>query len=122
MLDRLRRMFSKSRSGLSDEAREFITKLATSDIWILAVGLRGTPVIPSITDPAAFDIIAAHRINVSESFSFERPSATSEITPLPNRTRTMVPINSPNIGDSVRFPLDCRSRVGRGVSREKPCS
>ena len=66
MLDRLCRMFSKSRSGLSDEAREFITRLATSDIWILAVGLRGTPVIPSITDPAAFDIIAAHRIDVSE--------------------------------------------------------
>ena len=57
-------MFSKPK--LSDEAREFITKLATSDIWILAVGLRGTPAIPSITDPAAFDIIAAHRIDVSE--------------------------------------------------------
>src|SRR5258708_13672630 len=54
--------------------------------------------------------------------AFERASATSAITPLPNRTRTMVPINSPNIGDSIRFPLDCRSRVGRGVSREKPSS
>ncbi len=64
MLDRIRQMFSKPK--LSDEAREFITKLATSDIWILAVGLRGTPAIPSISDPAAFDIIAAHRIDVSE--------------------------------------------------------
>src|SRR5947208_8354418 len=64
MLNRIRQMFSKSK--LSDEARDFITKLATSDIWILAVGLRGTPAIPSITEPAAFDIIAAHRIDVSE--------------------------------------------------------
>jgi len=38
MLDRIRQMFSKPK--LSDEARDFITKLATSDIWILAVGLR----------------------------------------------------------------------------------
>ena len=66
MLDRIRQMFSKPKPNLSDEARDFITKLATSDIWILAVGLRGTPAIPSITDPAAFDIIAAHRIDVSE--------------------------------------------------------
>ena len=43
-----------------------ISKVAADDIWILAVGLRGTPTIPSVTDPAAFDIIAAHRIDVSE--------------------------------------------------------
>ncbi len=57
-----------------------ITNLASSDIWILAVGLRGTPAIPSITDPTAFDIIAAHRIDVSEigdddsvfTFNYER--------------------------------------------------
>lgn len=66
MLDRIRQMFSKPKPTLSDEARDFITKLATSDIWILAVGLRGTPAIPNVTDPAAFDIIAAHRIDVSE--------------------------------------------------------
>ena len=66
MLDRIRQIFSKPKPNLSDEARDFITKLAASDIWILAVGLRGTPVVPSITDPAAFDIIAAHRIDVSE--------------------------------------------------------
>ena len=66
MFDRLRQMFSKPKPILSDEARGFITKLATSEIWVLAVGLRGTPAIPSITDPAAFDIIAAHRIDVAE--------------------------------------------------------
>ena len=66
MLDRIRQMFSKPKPMLSDESRDFITKLARGDIWILAVGLRGTPAIPSVTDPAAFDIIAAHRIDVSE--------------------------------------------------------
>ena len=66
MFDRIRQIFSKPNPKQSDEAHHFITKLATSDIWILAVGLRGTPAIPSITDPAAFDIIAAHRIDVSE--------------------------------------------------------
>jgi hypothetical protein len=59
-------MFSKPKSSLSDEAREFVTRLAESDVWILVVGLRGIPTIPSITDPGAFDIIAAHRIDVSE--------------------------------------------------------
>ena len=64
MLDRIRQMFSKPK--LSDEEREFISKLAKDDIWILAVGLRGTPAITSVTDPAAFDVIAAYRIDVSE--------------------------------------------------------
>lgn len=64
MLDRIRQIFSKPK--LSNEASGFITKLATSDIWILAVGLRGVPAIPNITDPAALDIIAGHRIDVSE--------------------------------------------------------
>jgi hypothetical protein len=59
MFDRIRQVFSKPK--LSDESRDFITKLAAGDIWILAVGLRCTPAIPSVTDPAAFDIIAAHR-------------------------------------------------------------
>ena len=66
MLARIRQMFSKPKPTLSDEARDFITKLSTSDIWILAVGLRGVPVIPDIRDPAAYEIIAAHRIDVSE--------------------------------------------------------
>jgi len=66
MLDRIRKIFSKPKPNLSDEARGFITKLATSDIWILAVGIRGTPTMPSITDPAALEVIAAHRIDVSK--------------------------------------------------------
>jgi hypothetical protein len=65
MLDRIRQMFSKPKPTLSEEARDFITKLAAGDIWILAVGLRGVPAI-NPTDPAAFDIIADHRIDVSE--------------------------------------------------------
>ena len=56
----------KKQPHISDEAREFIAKLAKDDIWILAVGLRGTPAITSVTDPAAFDVIAEHRIDVLE--------------------------------------------------------
>ena len=66
MLDRIRQMFSKPKTSLSDEARDFIAKLAASDIWILAIGIRGTPAMPSLTDPAALEVIAAHRIDVSE--------------------------------------------------------
>ncbi len=80
MLDRIRQIFSKPKPGLSDEARDLITRLVDSDIWILAVGIRGTPSLPSITDPAAFEVIAAHRIEVSDigdddsvfPFNFER--------------------------------------------------
>ena len=64
MLDRIRQMFVRPK--LSDESRDFITRLATSDIWILAIGLRGTPPTPRGTDPAALEAIAAHRIDVSE--------------------------------------------------------
>jgi len=66
MLDRIRQIFSKPGASLSDEARDLINKLVASDIWILAVGIRGTPAMPSVTDPTAFDVIAAHRIDVSE--------------------------------------------------------
>ena len=66
MFDRLRQLFSSPKPSISDEARDFIAKLADSEIWILAVGLRGTPTITSMTDPQAFEIIAAHRIDVSE--------------------------------------------------------
>lgn len=64
MLDRIRQMFS--RPTVSEESREFITKLAASRIWILAVGLRGTPAIPSDTGPEALEIIAAHRLDVAD--------------------------------------------------------
>src|ERR1051325_4487256 len=65
VLDRIRQVFSRPTPSLSDEARDLITKLVASDIWILAVGIRGTPAMPSITDPAAFEVIAAHRIDLS---------------------------------------------------------
>jgi hypothetical protein len=64
MFDRIRQIFS--RPQLSEESRDFITKLADSRIWILAVGVRGIPAIPNGMDPAAVDIIADHRIDVSE--------------------------------------------------------
>jgi hypothetical protein len=66
MFDRIRQMFSNPKPTVSDESRDFITKLAADDIWILAVGLRGTPAISNVTASASFDIIAAHRIDVSE--------------------------------------------------------
>jgi hypothetical protein len=55
----------KKTPKLSEEAREFIAKLAKDNIWILAVGLRGIPAIASVTDAAAFDIIAEDRMDVS---------------------------------------------------------
>lgn len=66
MLNRIRQMFGKPQPNLSGESRAFIANLAKGDIWILAIGLRGVPVIPNIADPAASDIIAAHRIDVAE--------------------------------------------------------
>jgi hypothetical protein len=64
MLDRIRQLFSRPK--LSDESREFVAKLATSDIWIFAVGLRGTPSVPRSVDDASLDILAAHRIDVAQ--------------------------------------------------------
>ena len=51
MLDHIRSLFSRPK--VSDESRAFITKLAESDIWILAVGLRGAPATPKVVDDAA---------------------------------------------------------------------
>ena len=65
MLTRIRQMFSKPTPGLSDESRAFITKLAPSHIWLLAIGLRGTPAVPSNLEDA-FLMLDAHRIDVSE--------------------------------------------------------
>lgn len=64
MFDFFRRMFSAPK--LSEESSAFITTLAASDIWLLAVGLRGTPQVPSIAGPEAIALIAAHRIDVSD--------------------------------------------------------
>ncbi len=70
MLERIRQIFSKPKPTLSDEAQDFITKLATSDIWILAIGVCGTPAMPSITDPASFSAalktLATYRKDLSE--------------------------------------------------------
>jgi hypothetical protein len=70
MFDRIRHMFSKPAPARSDEARDFITRLATSDIWILAIGVRGTPVMPNITDaasvPAALKTLTDYRKELSE--------------------------------------------------------
>jgi hypothetical protein len=65
MLTRIRQMFSKPNPTPSDESREFITKLAPSHIWLLAIGLRGTPAVPSNLEDA-FLVLDAHRIDVSE--------------------------------------------------------
>lgn len=44
--------------------------MAISDIWVLAIGVRGTPAMPSITDPESFptalNILPAHRKELSE--------------------------------------------------------
>ena len=64
MLTRIRQMFSMPKLGLSDESRDFITKLAPSHIWLLAIGLRGTPAMPSELE-AAFEMLDRHRIDVS---------------------------------------------------------
>lgn len=64
MFRRIRQMFSTPRLSPLDESREFITKLAPSSIWLLAVGLRGTPALPSNLEDA-FLMLEAHRIDVS---------------------------------------------------------
>lgn len=64
MFDRILQLFTKRK--LSNDAREFITKLADTNIWILGVGLRGVPAITGLTDQAALEVIAANRIDVAE--------------------------------------------------------
>ena len=59
MFDRILQLFTKRK--LSNDAREFITKLADTNIWILGVGLRGVPAITGLTDQAALEVIAANR-------------------------------------------------------------
>ncbi len=64
MIDPIRQMFSKPNPNLTDEVHDFITKLAATKIWILAIGVRGTPSMAGIADRAAF--IAANRKELSE--------------------------------------------------------
>jgi hypothetical protein len=65
MLSRIRQTFSKPQPHLSAESRNFITKLAPSHIWLLVIGLRGTPAMPSNQEDA-YPMLDAHRIDVSE--------------------------------------------------------
>ncbi len=87
MFDRIRQVFSKPKPALAVESRAFITELAARDIWILAVGLRSTPVIPIVDAPATLDVVAAHRIDVAEIgdsdsvFPFNNERAGSRILP-----------------------------------------
>ena len=65
MFSPIRQMFSKPQPELPTESRDFITKLAPSHVWLLVIGLRGTPAVP--TDPEdAYLMLDAHRIDVSE--------------------------------------------------------
>lgn len=54
MLNRFRQLFNKQIPQPANEAQEFIAKLAASDVWILAIGLRGAPAAPLVTDAASF--------------------------------------------------------------------
>jgi len=79
MLARIRQMFSKSQPTLSTESREFIEKLAPSFIWVLGIGIRGTPAMPALYGRKAWEVIGANRIELAEvgdddsvfSFNFE---------------------------------------------------
>ena len=70
MFDHFRRMLSTAKKRISAEERDFITNLANSDIWILAIGVHGTPQMPSMTDvgsfPAALKILDPVRKELNE--------------------------------------------------------
>jgi hypothetical protein len=81
MLQRLRALFSPPGRNLSPHSREFIASLANSDIWVLAIGLRGTPAVSgSLRDPGVIETLAAYRKDLAElgdddsvfSFNFDR--------------------------------------------------
>ncbi|NBV24292.1 MAG: hypothetical protein EBS05_20535 [Proteobacteria bacterium] len=65
MLSRLRQIFSKPQPELSAESRDFITKLAPSHVWLLVIGLRGTPSVP-LGREDAYLMLDSHRIDVAE--------------------------------------------------------
>jgi hypothetical protein len=66
MLARIRQIFSKPKPTLSGEPREFIEKLAPSFIWVLGIGIRGTPAMPALYGPKAWDVIGAHHIELAD--------------------------------------------------------
>ena len=57
--------FAKPGANLSEESRTFIASIANAEIWILAIGVRGTPTLPRNLD-AVLEVVADHRIDVSE--------------------------------------------------------
>lgn len=67
MLNPFHKLFSTEKPpSLTEESRAFIEKLAPSAIWILAVGIRGTPKMPGTSGPEAREVVAAHRIELAE--------------------------------------------------------
>ena len=66
MFTRIRQIFSKPKPSLSDESREFIEKLAPSFIWVPGIGIRGTPAMPTLYGPKAWDVIAERRIELAD--------------------------------------------------------
>jgi hypothetical protein len=87
MLDKFLQLLRPPGQGLSEEARRFIESIATAEIWILAIGIRGTPECPHLFDDAAIELLADHRINVSEIgeedslFPFNFEDAGSQLLP-----------------------------------------
>ena len=66
MLDHLRKLFSPQKPALSEESHAFIENLAPSFIWILAIGIRGTPRIHAMQNSTKRDIVADHRIELAD--------------------------------------------------------
>ena len=67
MFNQFRKMFSIAKpAAMPDESRIFIEKLAPSFIWILAVGIRGTPSFRALDTPSRLDAVAAHRIELAD--------------------------------------------------------
>jgi hypothetical protein len=87
MWNQLRNMFSRRRPELSDEARAFITKLAASNIWILAIGLNGIPDIPQGNSSAALEALEPHLKPLAEVgdddsvFPFNYGEGTTQVMP-----------------------------------------
>ena len=55
MLSSLRKLFSST--TLTGESRAFVEKLASSFVWILAIGIRGTPNIGRTYDARALEAV-----------------------------------------------------------------
>ncbi len=67
MLQRLRDWFLPPGHNLSAESREFVSSLANSQVWLLAVGLRGTPAAPTyLSEPGAIEAMAAYQKDLAD--------------------------------------------------------